>query len=726
MAKTIEILGTTALRGPNMWTYQPAIEALVDIGDLEDYPSDRIPGLYERLSAWMPTLIEHRCSYDERGGFLRRLKEGTWPPHIMEHVAVELQCLAGGPGGFGRARETSRRSLYKVIVGTWHEEITRTAIHLARDVVMAAIEDRPDNVPAAVETLADLAEDYALGRSTGCIVAAAEDRRIPFIRLSEGNLVQLGHGARQRRIWTAETDLTSAIAEGISRDKDLTKSLLRSCGVPVPGGRLVKDAADAWEAAGEIGVPVVVKPYDGNHGRGVFVNLATREEVAAAYAVAIDEGSGVIVERFIPGDEHRLLVVGGRLVAAAKGEAATVTGDGVSTVAELIESQINARPERGFADTAPLSPVRLDTSNRVELARQGCTGESVPPAGKRILIQRMGNVAHDVTERVHPAVAAAVALAARIVGLDIAGIDLVTEDVSRPLAETGGAIVEVNAGPGLLMHLQPVSGEPRPVGRAIADHLFPSDENGRIPVVGIAGTSPQPMLARLVAHLLQLAGHRTGLASSEGLFLDRRRLRAGDCTGHECATQVLMNKLVDAAVFEHTPRRMATEGLAYDRCLVGIVTGQDPDFAMPDLWLDDADFVYRVLRTQVDVILKGGAAVLNAHDERAASMAGLSDGEVVLYATDGTLPAVAAHRAKGGRAVFVRDGRIVLAAGDDEIRLFARKRGAAPVSPGEALPWDVVLPAVGAAWGMGLAVELIETALATFDAEQRAAAAAAA
>jgi cyanophycin synthetase len=709
-----------------MWTYQPAIEALVDIGDLEDCPSNTLPGLYERLSAWMPSLVEHRCSYDERGGFLRRLKEGTWPAHIMEHVAIELQCLAGGPGGFGRARETSRRSLYKLIVGTWHEEITRTAIHLARDLVMAAIEDRPFDVAAAVETLRALADDFALGPSTACIVAAADDRKIPFVRLNDGNLVQFGYGVEQRRIWTAETDLTSAIAEGISRDKDLTKSLLRACGVRVPEGRMVESADDAWTAAGEIGVPVVVKPYDGNHGRGVFVDLTTREEVAAAYAVALEEGSGVIVERFIPGDEHRLLVVGGRVVAASKGEVATVTGDGRATVAELIDAQINSDPRRGNTEQHTLNRIRVDSGVRIELGRQGLTAESVPAEGRRVVVQRMGNVANDVTDRVHPSVAAAVSLAARVVGLDIAGIDLVTSDISRPLAETDGSIVEVNAGPGLLMHINPAEGEPRPVGRAIVDHLFPGDANGRIPVVGITGARPNPMLARLVAHLLELSGRRTGVGCSDGLLLGRRRVRTGDCTSWECGSQVLTNKLLQAAVFEHGPRRLATEGTAYDRCLVGIVTDADGVETLPELWLDDTDLMFRVMRTQVDIVLAHGAAVLNAHDATAVSMARLCEGAVILYGTDASLAAIAEHSASGGRAVYLRDGRIVMASAEGETVLFQRNHGAAPAALGTALPYACVLPAVGAAWGLGLAPDLIETALATFDAEQPAAAAAAA
>ncbi|HQY28082.1 MAG TPA: cyanophycin synthetase, partial [Burkholderiaceae bacterium] len=287
--KDIEILEVRFIRGPGRWTYRPVLEAIVDIGALEDFPSNLIPGFPERLASWLPSLEEHHCSYGERGGFLRRLNEGTWPAHILEHVALELQGLAGMLGGFGRARETSRRGVYRVVIRAFQEEVALAALHAARDLVMAAIENRPYDVAGTVEELHALSDEHYLGPSTLSIVDAADDRSIPAIRLNDGNLVQLGYGARQHRIWTAESDLTSAIAEGISRDKDLTKQLLQSCGVPVPEGRLVTSPEDAWQAACEIGVPVVVKPYDGNHGRGVFTNVMTREEVESAWQVAIEE-----------------------------------------------------------------------------------------------------------------------------------------------------------------------------------------------------------------------------------------------------------------------------------------------------------------------------------------------------------------------------------------------------------------------------------------------------
>ncbi|WP_025140135.1 cyanophycin synthetase [Achromobacter sp. DH1f] len=716
--KDIEFLDVVALRGPNIWTYRPVLEAWVDIGELEDYPSNTIPGFYERLTEWLPTLIEHRCSPGVRGGFLARLKEGTWPGHILEHVTLELQNLAGLRGGFGKARETSTRGVYKVVVRAWQEQVTRTALNEARDLVMAAIEDRPFDVDATVTRLRRLVDRHCLGPSTACIVDAADDRDIPYIRLFEGNLVQFGYGARQRRIWTAETDRTSAIAEGISRDKDLTKELLSTCGVPVPEGRLVDSEDDAWSAAEDIGLPVVVKPYDGNHGRGVFTNLTTREDVVSAYRVAVDEGSGVIVERFVLGNEHRLLVVGNRMVAAAAGEPAWVTGDGKSTLTDLIDTQINTDPRRGRTENHPLNPVRLDSAARLEIARQGLTEDSVPADGQRVLVQRSGNVAFDVTDRVHPSIAATVTLAARIVGLDIAGVDLVAEDISRPLDEQRGAIVEVNAGPGLLMHLKPADGTPRPVGRAIVDHLFPEGDAGRIPIVGVTGTNGKTVVARLVARLLHLSGKRTGLACSEGLYLDRRLVQKGDRADFASGTRLLMNRNVDAAVIENDSGVILGQGLAYDRCQVGVVTNIDDADHLGDFDINETERMFNVFRTQVDVVLPTGTAVLNARDPRVVEMAELCDGAVIFFGIDPALPAIAAHLQQDGRAVYVRDGAIVLAQGAREERLAAV--AAIPLTHGGRVAFQVenVLAAVGTAWALDIPVELIRAGIETFDIDQ--------
>jgi len=718
--KNIEFLRILPLHGPNIWTYRPALEVWIDIGELEDFPSNIIPGFNERLTGWLPSLIEHRCSYGERGGFLQRLKEGTWPGHIMEHVTLELQNLAGLPGGFGKARETSVRGVYKVVVRARHEQVTRAALYAGRDLVMAAIEDKPFDVDATIEKLRDMVDSLCLGPSTACIVDAADERRIPSIRLSEGNLVQLGHGCKQRRIWTAETDQTSAIAESISRDKDLTKTLLQSCGVAIPEGRIVDSPADAWEAAEDIGLPVVVKPSDANHGRGVFIDLNTQAEVETAYKAALEEGSSVLVERFIRGNEHRLLIVGGKLAAAARGEPIFVVGDGTSTISQLIDV-VNMDPRRGDLEEHPLNPVILDRepAARLELERQGLTANSVPPNGKKVLLLRNGNVAIDVTDQVHPSVAATAALAARVVGLDIAGVDLVAEDISRPLDEQRAAIVEVNAGPGLLMHLKPSEGKPRPVGQAIVEHLFKPEDTGRIPIVGITGTHGKTTIARLVARIIDLSGKHVGLACGDGLYLGHRLVEKGNRANWGAAHRVLLNRAVEAAVFENGSVSILSEGLAYDRCQVGVVTNIDPADSLPEYYIDNAEqLATKVKRTQVDVVLPDGVAVLNAEDPLVADMAGLCDGEVIFFAVDSQAPVMTEHLKQGKRGVFVRNGDVIQATGDKEVRVSTVT--AIPITGGGAVGFQIenVLAAVAATWALGITADLIRAGIELFGTEQ--------
>ena len=723
--RDIKFLEMRYLNGPNIWCYQPVLQAIVDIGELEDFPSNIIPGFYEQLSSWLPSLVEHRCSYGERGGFLRRVKEGTWPGHILEHVTLELQTLAGIPAGFGKARETSVRGVYKVVVSAWHEDIGRSALFEARELVLAAMEDpryrhEPYEVAKAIERLRVMVDSLWLGPSTACIVEAAASRNIPATRLlAKGNLVQLGYGNRSQRIWTAETDRTPAIAETISRDKDLTKSLLRSCGVPVPEGRIVTSAEDAWQGAEEIGLPVVVKPCDGNHGRGVFIELDTREEIESAYQVALEEGTGVLVERYIPGTEHRLLVVGGRLVAASRGDSVSVMGDGKSTIARLIKLQINSDPRRGATEDHPLNVISLDSAARMEIARQGFTSKSIPPAGFQVLIQRNGNHAFDVTDEVHPAIAAAASLAARIVGLDIAGIDLVAGDISRPLEEQGGAIVEVNAGPSLLMHIRPAVGKPRPVGEAIVNHLFPNHDDGRIPVIGISGTCGKTAVAQMVDYLLALSGKHTGLACSDGYYLNRRLVYKGDHANWKAANRILINRSIEAAILENGADSILCEGLAYDRCQVGVITNVDlPDhFGRHDI--ETPKQVFDILRTQVDVVLPSGTAVLNAGEPILADMAALCDGEVIYFSSNPDLSLIAQHRSRpsltgsapGNRAVILRGREICLVSGPGELPL--AKLPDIPSIDKRAGMRQVenVLAAVAVAWAFGMEPDLIRNGI---------------
>jgi cyanophycin synthetase len=603
---------------------------------------------------------------------------------------------------------------------TRQEQVGRAALAAGRELLMAVIEDRPYDLASTVEQLTDMVESRCLGPSTAHIVDAAAERGIPAIRLADNNLVQLGFGARQRRIWTAETEYTSAIAEGIASDKDLTKRLLSSAGVPVPEGEMVTSAEAAWEAAQDIGLPVVVKPYDGNHGRGVSLNLMTQQDVAAAYALASKQGDSdsVIVERFIVGDEHRLLVVGKRLVAAAKGESLWVTGDGASSILELVNSQINIDPRRGTTEDAPLGLVKPHESGEIilELGRQGMTAASVPLDGQKVLIQPNGNVAIDVTDLVHPSVAAVATLAARVVGLDIAGIDLVAQDISRPLDEQGGAVIEVNASPGLLAHLKPATGAPRPVGEAIIDYLFNGtgvEHNGaRIPVVGVAGTRGTTLIARLLASLLQLSGKKVGLACADGVHLSGRKIPKGILSPWESDQRLLVNRSIEAAVFENSSHMILSEGLPYDKCEVGVVTDADGHEGLEEFYIQSPDQMFHVLRTQVDVILPTGVAVLNAADERVAGMADLCDGTVIFYARDAHLPVIVDARAAGGRAVFLRDDHVMLATAGDERELLPLSQ----LAPDLSTAPEAVLAAAGAAWALGMSPELIDAGLRSYKA----------
>lgn len=741
----LKFLEIIHLNGPNRWTYFPVLEALVDIGALEDHPSNIIPGFYERLVAWLPSLIEHRCSYGERGGFLRRVEEGTWPCHILEHVTLELQNLAGMKGGFGRARETSERGVYRVVVSAWHAEITQQALLGARELILAAMgfasKQVDYDVQGMVSRLRDMVDSLWLGPSTACIVDAAAERNIPAIRLlAKGNLVQLGYGSNSRHIWTAETDRTPAIAENISRDKELTKSLLRACGIPVPEGRVADSPEDAWQVAQEIGLPVVIKPCDGNHGRGVFIELRQRDEIESAYLIALQEGSGVLVERFVPGFEHRLLVVNGKLIAATRGDTVSVIGDGISSVTQLIEQQINSDPRRGTSEDHPLNLIRLDSAARLEIEHQGYTIDSIVPVNTRVLIQRNGNHAFDVTDEIHPSVAKIATLAARVIGLDIAGIDLVTQDISKPLVEQSGAVVEVNAGPSLLMHIKPAVGKPRPVGRAIVEHLFPGKDHGRIPVIGITGSYGKTTVAHLLAKLISLSGKRVGLASSKGLFVGHKQIDKKDSANWSAANRVLMNRTVDAAILENGFDVILREGLAYDSCHVGVITNIDPDLHLGFYGIETHEQVHAVMRTQVDVVtptaaaiddvikeitLPNGAAILNARDPMLVAMSQLCHGEVIYFSIDPDLPIIKEHRQQGSggisakRAVLVRNGSIMLVDGVHET-LLIHLAELFPIC-GEARPEveiENVLAAIGAAWALSILPDLMQIGIETFGADQ--------
>lgn len=712
--RDIVIQRTVFLRGPNMWTYRPVLEVWVDIASLTQLPKATASRCQALISEWLPILKTSTNIIENPAECLQELAGGNFQAALLEHVTTALQSMAGLTGGFGHTHSTSSPYVFKVIVRAWHEDVTMFSLLAARELILAAINDQPYALDQTIETLNKLRLQFCLGPSTACIVDAADDRDIPAIRLSEGNLLQLGYGVNQRRIWTAETDNTSAIAETISRDKELTKSLLDACGIPVPHGREVTSAADAWLAAQDIGLPVVVKPTDGNHQRGVFTNLSSELEIQTAYTEANKEGAGVLVENFIPGVEHRLLIVGGKLVAAARGENATVTGDGQRDIAALIETQINEDPRRGHQDDLPLNRVALSPAVELEIARQGLTFSAVPAAGQVVTIQRIGNVAFDCTELVHPEIAALASVAARVVGLDIAGIDLVVQDISQPLQAQGGAIVEVNAGPGLLMHLKPAGGRPRQVGRDIVDYTFAPGDMARVPVIGITGTRGKTMTGKLLFRLLSLHGLRTGLAGSEGLFVDNRQLRRGNCATWADGRRVLLNREVQAAIIENGCKQILTEGLAYERCEVGIITNIDwtEDLSNHDV-LDEQERI-KVYRTQMDVVLPSGMAVLNADDDRVIDLARFCDGQITLFSRQPKSPPLVEHLVAGGRAVFIDHNQLILAQGAHRFNLC--DVALIPVTERATNSEQIynVMAAAASAWALGLSPDLIEAGLVSF------------
>ncbi len=690
------------LGGPNIWAKSPVLEAWVELGDLKDSPSNEIPGFNDRLMSWLPLLIEHHCSIGQRGGFFERLRRGTYLAHILEHVSLELQTRSGTELGFGRARETSKEGLFRVAIRYEDEAVGRACLETGRRLCLAAVHDQPVDVAAEIRHLRDLADDVRMGPSTRAVVNAARARGIPVRRLNEASLVMLGHGAKQHRIHRSATDRTAAIAESISDDKELTKAYLRSAGVPVARGRLVTSPDDAWLAAEEIGTPVVVKPRDCNYGSGVVIGISRREQIESAYDYAAPRGSGVMVEQLAPGAEHRLLVVGGKFVAATRGNPAYVIGDGRQTVAELIESQLNSDPRRGEDSFYPLNKVDLIPAVLLVLEQEGYTVDSVPQAGNEVMVQRNGNLAEDVTDLVHPQIARQAELAAQVVGLDVAGVDVIADDISRPLEEQGGVVIEVNAGPGLQMHVEPESGTPQPVGEAIVATLFPDGQDGRIPLVAVVGRERTAEVTRLVAHLLAHLVRTVGVTSSEGSFVGRTTVARGDCRDAASARSVLLNPLIEAVVFETSLDRAVQEGLGFDRCSVAVLTELGEGVLLDFAEGDKAQKRSLAHRIASDVVLPGGAVVLRAGEPLGAIVAENCAGSVVLFAIDEHDAALKAHRNDAGRAVFARGGRIVLADGTSEIDVAPLGAHASPES---------VLAAVAAAWVVGTTHEQIAAAL---------------
>lgn len=703
----MDVSRTRALRGPNMWSRHTAIEAVVHCSESER-SLERLPGFEPRLRQRFPTIGE--------------LRADASLAQVLEQATLALQAQAGCPVTFSQTHVTPEAGTYQIVIEYSEEDVGRLAFEHAVKLVQAALDDTPFDDDAVLGALRELDEDIRLGPSTGSIVNAAIARGIPFRRLTQGSLVQFGWGAKQRRIWAAEVDATSAVSESIAQDKDLCKRLLQAAGVPVPIGRPVDSPDDGWAVAQEIGLPVVVKPQDGNQGKGVTVNVVDREHFDIAYKAA-DEIGQVMVEKFLPGSDYRLLVIGDKLVAAARRDPPHVIGDGIHTVKQLVD-KVNADPRRGDGHATSLTKIRFDDIAVARLTQQGLTPESVPEKGHRVILRNNANLstggtATDVTDDVHPEVAARAIAAAQVVGLHVCGVDVVAENVLRPLEEINGGIVEVNAAPGLRMHLSPSFGKGRNVGEAIVNHLYGHSQkssgadDGRIPVVAVTGTNGKTTVTRLIAHIFASNGLKVGMTNTDGVYVDGRQIDSGDCSGPRSARNVLMHPDVEAAVLETARGGVLREGLGFDRCQVAVVTNVGAGDHLGMNFLHTAEDLVLVKRVIVQNVAPGGYAVLNAADPLTAGMASVCPGEVIFFAADRHHPLMATHRAQGKRCVYVDGDHLVAAQGVWREGIPLRD---IPLTRGGLIGFQVenAMAAVAAAWGAGLDWDSIRRGVGSF------------
>lgn len=707
------------MRGPNYWSIRrhKLIVMVLDLEELEQRPTHKIDGFLDRIKTMFPTMLSHRCSEGVEGGFFMRVKDGTWMGHVVEHIALEIQTLADMDVGFGRTRGYGEEGVYNVVFAYIEEKVGRFAAQSAVDIAQALIDGKEYDLEFDIQRMREIRQSERLGPSTGSIVEEAVSRGIPWIRLNKYSLCQLGYGANQKRIQATVASTTSNIAVELACDKEDTKFLLEQAEIPVPKGDIIRTEEGLKETVNYIGYPLVIKPVDGNHGRGITADINTWEDALEGFKQAKEVSSRVIVERYIVGEDYRLLVIDYRLVAAAKRTPAGVTGDGKLTIQALVDS-INEDPLRGYGHEKVLTEITIDNQTKSIIKDAGMTLETVLPAGEWLALKDTANLSTggtstDVTDIVHPFNIFMAERIARIIGLDICGIDLMTTDISTPLPETSGAILEVNAAPGFRMHLAPSYGLPRNVAGNVIDMMYPPGTESRIPIIAITGTNGKTTTTRLVAHIMRMKGFKVGYTTSDGVYIQNRLLMKGDCTGPTSAEFVLKDPTVDMAVLECARGGLLRAGLAFPTCDVGIVTNVAPDH----LGLKGIHTIEQLAKVKgviPETVKQDGYAILNADDELVYSMRKNVEANVALFSMDENNPHIKAIAKVGGLSAIYENGYITICRGEWKMRIINAVNVPLTFGGKAAFMIQNVLPAALAAYTQGIALEDIRVALQSF------------
>jgi len=715
----MKIVDIKTMKGPNYWSVRRhnLTVMVLDLEEMEQFPTNKIDGFGERLEAMFPSMYSHRCSVGCEGGFFQRVKQGTWMGHVIEHIALEIQTLAGMDCGFGRTRGYGEEGVYFVVFNHMEGKVGEYAAKASFRIAEALIANKEYDLDEDIMNMKEIRQNEGLGPSTSSIIKEAEARGIPWIRLNKYSLCQLGYGANQKRIQATVTSETSNIGVEIACDKEETKDLLEQAEVPIPKGDIIRTERGLKEAVDYVGFPLVIKPVNGNHGRGITTNINSLDEALIGFKEAKEVSRLVIVEKYITGEDHRLLVINNKLVAAAKRTPAHVIGDGKSTIQELVD-EVNKDERRGYGHEKVLTEIDINSLTLEILKEMDMTTESVPKKGEMVKLKSTANLstggtAEDITELIHPYNVFMAERISKIIGLDICGIDIMAEDLTKPLNKSGGAVLEVNAGPGFRMHLQPTSGLPRNVGGHVVDMLFPPGSNSRIPIIAVTGTNGKTTTTRLIAHIAKMKGKKVGYTTSDGVYIQNRLLMSGDCTGPKSAEFVLKDPTVNFAVLECARGGLLRAGLGFKKCDIGVVTNVAGDH-LGLKGIHTIDQLAKVKGVIPETVHKDGYSVLNADDDRVYAMRNNIESQFALFSMDEQNPRIKRHSSRGGISAVYENGYITIYRGEWKMRVAQAVN--VPLTKGGKASFMIqnVLAGVLSCYLHGFSIEDIKVAIETF------------